>query len=276
MSSPFAFTGEPLDGIGLQYHRARYYDPAKGVWASLDPFEGIVNEPMTLNGYGYVEGNVVNWTDPSGLLTRNCLNSVTGGTIARCQPACEGYVSAFAKIEEPTAIISFYYQEVTSPPVEFKILDWNYNEEDFGSIEEYGLSGYRGNGIFHVELTGATFVGYVTCTDIEQPDTVPDPVTVPIPGRERAPQGSASSSERQQSQPFPAPAFTFVWDDFANALNVCNWFNGALCGFDFWAELGLLVGGSATVYRAGNMPRPYRGGNPLIRGGGNRLLSDPR
>jgi RHS repeat-associated protein len=60
MSNPFAFTGEPLDGNGLQYHRARYYSPQMGVWASLDPLE-------TPNRYGYVGGNVINWVDPSGL-----------------------------------------------------------------------------------------------------------------------------------------------------------------------------------------------------------------
>jgi RHS repeat-associated protein len=55
----FAFTGEPRDATGLQYHRARYYDPALGAWASLDQLE-------TPNRYAYVDGNVVNWTDPSG------------------------------------------------------------------------------------------------------------------------------------------------------------------------------------------------------------------
>jgi RHS repeat-associated protein len=68
----FAFTGEPRDATGLQYHRARYYDPALGAWASLDQLE-------TPNRYAYVDGNVVNWTDPSGLqpgaLTMACVQA---------------------------------------------------------------------------------------------------------------------------------------------------------------------------------------------------------
>ncbi|MGB1288017.1 MAG: RHS repeat-associated core domain-containing protein, partial [Aggregatilineales bacterium] len=56
----FAFTGEQRDANGLQYHRARYYDPVLGVWASLDPLE-------TANRYGYVSGNPVNRRDSSGL-----------------------------------------------------------------------------------------------------------------------------------------------------------------------------------------------------------------
>lgn len=60
-NSPHAFTGEPLDANGLQYHRARYYAPEMGVWASLDPLE-------TANRYGYVGGNPTNLVDPTGNL----------------------------------------------------------------------------------------------------------------------------------------------------------------------------------------------------------------
>ncbi|MBE2267007.1 MAG: hypothetical protein IAE80_02160 [Anaerolinea sp.] len=51
----------------MQYHRARYYNPALGVFPSLDPFEGIIARPMSLNGYSWVEGNTPNATDPNGL-----------------------------------------------------------------------------------------------------------------------------------------------------------------------------------------------------------------
>jgi RHS repeat-associated protein len=58
----FAFTGEPRDSNGLQYHRARYYAPELGLWASLDPLE-------TDNRYGYALNNPLNFIDPSGLQT---------------------------------------------------------------------------------------------------------------------------------------------------------------------------------------------------------------
>ncbi len=67
---PFAYTGEMRDPIGLQYHRARYYNPAMGGWLSLDPFEGQTCTPMSLNGYSWVEGQAVNAVDPSGM----CMN----------------------------------------------------------------------------------------------------------------------------------------------------------------------------------------------------------
>ncbi len=64
--TPYGFTGEPTDGNGLVYLRARYYSPALGVFPSRDPFEGMAERAMSLNGYSWVEGNVVNAVDPSG------------------------------------------------------------------------------------------------------------------------------------------------------------------------------------------------------------------
>ncbi|MDX2161313.1 MAG: RHS repeat-associated core domain-containing protein [bacterium] len=63
---PFAATGEPTDSNGLVHLRARNYAPSMGVFTALDPFEGQPCSPMSLNGYMYVEGSVVNNVDPSG------------------------------------------------------------------------------------------------------------------------------------------------------------------------------------------------------------------
>ncbi len=65
----FAFTGELRDANGLQYHRARYYHPSLGVFNSRDPFEGLMDEPLSLNGYSYAHNNPVMNTDPSGQIT---------------------------------------------------------------------------------------------------------------------------------------------------------------------------------------------------------------
>jgi RHS repeat-associated protein len=64
----WAFTGEWRSENETQYHRARHLSPGLGVWLSLDPFEGLVDRPMSLNGYMYVEGRVSNSTDPSGMM----------------------------------------------------------------------------------------------------------------------------------------------------------------------------------------------------------------
>lgn len=58
--------GEPTDGSDLVYLRARYLNPEMGVFPSLDPFEGVIQRAMSLNGYSWVEGQVPNAVDPSG------------------------------------------------------------------------------------------------------------------------------------------------------------------------------------------------------------------
>lgn len=63
----YGFTGEMTDANDMLYLRARYYAPSIGVFTGLDPFEGKTCTPMTLNGYSWVEGNVVNAVDPTGM-----------------------------------------------------------------------------------------------------------------------------------------------------------------------------------------------------------------
>jgi RHS repeat-associated protein len=75
---PFGFTGEQTDPNDLVYLRARYLNPGIGAFASLDPFEGVADAPMSLNGYGYVHGNPSNWTDPSGTI---CIVPIAGWAI---------------------------------------------------------------------------------------------------------------------------------------------------------------------------------------------------
>ncbi len=63
---PFAFTGEPMDDNGLVHLRARYYNPALGVFPSVDVFEGSIQQPTSLNLYCYVVGNPIKFADPTG------------------------------------------------------------------------------------------------------------------------------------------------------------------------------------------------------------------
>ncbi|MCC6268861.1 MAG: RHS repeat-associated core domain-containing protein [Dehalococcoidia bacterium] len=61
----FNFAGEQTDATGLQYLRARYYDPATGTFMSRDPLThapGYAGSPQ-----GYAGANPVMHTDPGGL-----------------------------------------------------------------------------------------------------------------------------------------------------------------------------------------------------------------
>ena len=60
------YSGEQTDGTGLQYLRARYYDPAVGRFNSLDPFAGDSSDPQSLHQYLYCDGSPITLVDPSG------------------------------------------------------------------------------------------------------------------------------------------------------------------------------------------------------------------
>lgn len=61
------YSGEAFDSrIGLQYLRARFYDPNVGRFNRLDPFSGNLRDPQSLHKYLYTHGDPVNGWDPTG------------------------------------------------------------------------------------------------------------------------------------------------------------------------------------------------------------------
>ena len=65
---------------GFQYLRARYYDPATGQFLTRDPIEAQTREP-----YGYVGGNPLNGTDPTGL---NMFSDAISSAVSTVVPDC--------------------------------------------------------------------------------------------------------------------------------------------------------------------------------------------
>ncbi|WP_159888711.1 RHS repeat-associated core domain-containing protein [Paenibacillus puerhi] len=64
---PFRYSGEYWDSsTGLQYLRARWYDPGIGRFINEDTYEGELTNPLSLNLYTYVHNNPLRYTDPSG------------------------------------------------------------------------------------------------------------------------------------------------------------------------------------------------------------------
>ncbi|MFO0946004.1 MAG: RHS repeat-associated core domain-containing protein [Planctomycetota bacterium] len=65
------YSGEQTDSLtGMQYLRARYYDPSTGRFASLDPFAGNNQDPVSLHKYAYATPNPIMFIDPAGLFTQ--------------------------------------------------------------------------------------------------------------------------------------------------------------------------------------------------------------
>ncbi len=66
--SNYTFQGEQKDSeSGLNYLRARYYDPTLGRFASQDPLGGTLDSLAGQNGYNYANGDPVNYGDPLGM-----------------------------------------------------------------------------------------------------------------------------------------------------------------------------------------------------------------
>ncbi|GAA4160689.1 hypothetical protein GCM10022217_25110 [Chryseobacterium ginsenosidimutans] len=62
--NPYKFNGKELDSqTGLYYYGARYYDPQRSFWLSIDPLVEI-----TMSPYAYTWNDPVNYTDPTGMI----------------------------------------------------------------------------------------------------------------------------------------------------------------------------------------------------------------
>ncbi|MDQ6617188.1 MAG: DUF6531 domain-containing protein [Actinomycetota bacterium] len=75
-TNPMRFAGQYLDTESAMYYlRARYYEPGTGQLSTSDPMTALTREP-----YGYVAGNPMNASDPSGLVTKGlCLHTPSIG-----------------------------------------------------------------------------------------------------------------------------------------------------------------------------------------------------
>ncbi len=62
LANPFQYAGQYTDATGLQYLRARYYDPTTAQFLTVDP---AVDQ--TGAAYGYAASDPANATDPTGL-----------------------------------------------------------------------------------------------------------------------------------------------------------------------------------------------------------------
>ena len=79
VSTDKKFTGQRLDGTGLYYYGARYYDASIGRFISPDTVVQNLYDPQSLNRYTYCVNNPLIYTDPSGSIVEfanedTCLN----------------------------------------------------------------------------------------------------------------------------------------------------------------------------------------------------------
>ena len=66
-ANSYLYTGQQWDSdLGRYYLRARYYDAGRGRFATLDPADGSLANPISLNKYLYGNADPVTFIDPTG------------------------------------------------------------------------------------------------------------------------------------------------------------------------------------------------------------------
>ena len=68
LNNPFGYNGEYYDPEAkLSYLRNRYYEQETGRFTTRDLLPGYLAEPLTMNGYAYVDNNPLKYEDSLGL-----------------------------------------------------------------------------------------------------------------------------------------------------------------------------------------------------------------
>jgi len=66
----YLYCGEQYDSdLGMYFLRARYMEPDRGRFWTMDVFEGRSHDPVSLHKYLYANADPVNGIDPSGNMT---------------------------------------------------------------------------------------------------------------------------------------------------------------------------------------------------------------
>jgi RHS repeat-associated protein len=114
---PFGATGEMTDDNELVYLRARYLNPGLGVFASLDPVEGVIQRAMSLNGYSWVEGDVANTTDPSGMIGETPGQwDICAGILQGIDCSCWERAGFSVRVRNNMCQIRVFFQWLPVPP----------------------------------------------------------------------------------------------------------------------------------------------------------------
>ena len=90
----YKFTGYERDAeTGLDYAYARYYSYRLGRFMSVDPSDGFVTDPQSLNKYSYVLNDPMNQTDPSGAVTIPGFRDFGSGGLLGLSEELEAFLS---------------------------------------------------------------------------------------------------------------------------------------------------------------------------------------
>ncbi len=153
-SNYWLFTGEQTDSdTGLQYLRARFYDPATGRFLSVDPVEAA-------ELYAYVGNNPVNLIDPYGLFGLGSIKKAAGavaGAAVDVVKAVGPYAAACSPLSPPPLCAATIYTGITG-----NYVDINLSLGCMGAAGTIGLqySAWQG---FHPYFGTGSSTNFTTC-----------------------------------------------------------------------------------------------------------------
>ena len=146
LANEFDFAGQQTDGTGLQYLRARYYDPETGTFLSREPMADLPN--WTGAYHGYSNGRPVSMSDPSGLIPCMDTEGPCGGGVPNARVAPPSCPPEYPACELPTAAAG-----------ELKVTQWKL-------LDEYGeviLDLFQLSGDVALLMGGCLLVGGGIC-----------------------------------------------------------------------------------------------------------------
>lgn len=109
LASVIGYSGEATDwATGTVDYYQRVYDPTGGAWTAPDAWDGLIEQPKTLNGFAFVQDNPVTNFDLLGYAGKNIKNvhkkSVTGskpGTTMKAKAAAQKLKMSAKKKAKP-------------------------------------------------------------------------------------------------------------------------------------------------------------------------------
>jgi RHS repeat-associated protein len=140
----FKFTGREWDSeIGLQYNRARYYDPKTGRWISRDPAKFRGGDK---NLYRYVHNSPTSAHDPSGLIGASCEERFVECIITMEELAAElGWSDQYKTYAEIVRCVIPYddCKKERPPPTPVTIPSFHYEQAHVTQSDTSDRSGWK-------------------------------------------------------------------------------------------------------------------------------------
>jgi RHS repeat-associated protein len=101
------FTGQRLDGTGLYYYNARYYDPTIGRFISADTVVQSIFNPQCLNRYFYCSNNPLKYIDSDGHGFWGSLWNGAKGFLRGVNDGCKDLVTSAVQFVRSDPVVVF-------------------------------------------------------------------------------------------------------------------------------------------------------------------------